>query len=182
MDHLNAGYLQLGLFALAFGGLQIWWISSRILAQVSLYSNSLGVAIAQRTYATDAGSEFGALRELLDRADLTGMLVQADALHANRPFSSTARRGADFLFAVKHCRRRGFQVICDRLTYGRKAPYEWSHRERRRGRDLRWRLRGMPAPQWVAENWPCSATILAVRCKGVREGEPIDVDTVGRRP
>jgi hypothetical protein len=28
MDHLNSGNLQLGLFALAFGGLQIWWISS----------------------------------------------------------------------------------------------------------------------------------------------------------
>jgi hypothetical protein len=25
MDHLNWGYLQLGLFALAFGGLQVWW-------------------------------------------------------------------------------------------------------------------------------------------------------------
>jgi len=32
----------------------------------------------------------------------------------------------------------------------------------------------MPAPEWVAENWPCSATILAVRCKGIRDGEPID--------
>jgi hypothetical protein len=30
MDHLNSGYIQLGLFALAFGGLQIWWISSTI--------------------------------------------------------------------------------------------------------------------------------------------------------
>jgi hypothetical protein len=30
MDHLNWGYFQLGLFALAFGGLQIWWISSTI--------------------------------------------------------------------------------------------------------------------------------------------------------
>jgi predicted transposase YbfD/YdcC len=48
------------------------------------------VAIAQSTYATDAGSEISALRELLDRVDLTGMLVQADALHANRPFSSTS--------------------------------------------------------------------------------------------
>ena len=28
MDHLNWGYLQLGLVALAFAGLQIWWISS----------------------------------------------------------------------------------------------------------------------------------------------------------
>jgi hypothetical protein len=28
MDHLNSGYLQLGLFALASAGLQVWWISS----------------------------------------------------------------------------------------------------------------------------------------------------------
>jgi hypothetical protein len=30
MEQLNAGYWQLGLFALAFGGLQIWWISSTL--------------------------------------------------------------------------------------------------------------------------------------------------------
>jgi hypothetical protein len=64
--------------------------AARFIAQVSLYSNTLGVAIAQSTYATDGGSEIGALRELLDRVELTGMLVQADALHANRPFSSTS--------------------------------------------------------------------------------------------
>jgi hypothetical protein len=81
------------------------------------------------------------------------------------------QRGADFLIAVKHSRRKGFQVICDRLTYGRKAPHEWSHRERRRGRYLRWTLRGMP---WVMENWPGSSTILAVRCKGTRDGKPDD--------
>jgi hypothetical protein len=28
MEHLNSGYLQLGLFAIAFGGLQVWWIGS----------------------------------------------------------------------------------------------------------------------------------------------------------
>jgi hypothetical protein len=28
MDHLNWGYLQLGLFALGFGALQLWWIGS----------------------------------------------------------------------------------------------------------------------------------------------------------
>jgi hypothetical protein len=64
--------------------------AARFIAQVSLYSNTLGVAIAQSTYATDAGSEISALRELLDRVELTGMLVQGDALHANRPFSSTS--------------------------------------------------------------------------------------------
>jgi hypothetical protein len=29
-ETLNWGYLQLGLVALAFGGLQVWWISSVI--------------------------------------------------------------------------------------------------------------------------------------------------------
>lgn len=58
---------------------------------MSLYSQSLGVAIAQNTYATDAGGEIAALRQLLDRVDLEGLVVQADALHANRPFSSTSR-------------------------------------------------------------------------------------------
>lgn len=28
MDDLNWGYIQLGLVALAFGGLQVWWIGS----------------------------------------------------------------------------------------------------------------------------------------------------------
>ncbi len=28
MEKWNLGYTQLGLFALAFGGLQVWWISS----------------------------------------------------------------------------------------------------------------------------------------------------------
>jgi hypothetical protein len=28
MEHINWGYIQLGLVALAFGGLQVWWISS----------------------------------------------------------------------------------------------------------------------------------------------------------
>ena len=28
MDHLNWGYIQLGLVAQVFGGLQVWWISS----------------------------------------------------------------------------------------------------------------------------------------------------------
>ena len=64
--------------------------AARFIAQVSLYSNSLGVAIAQSTYTTDAGGEIASLRLLLDRVELEGLLVQADALHANRPFSSTS--------------------------------------------------------------------------------------------
>jgi len=68
--------------------------AARFIAQVSLYSQSLGVAIAQTTYATDAGGEIHALRQLLEAVELEGVLVQADALHANRPFSSTSPSAA----------------------------------------------------------------------------------------
>jgi len=68
--------------------------AARFIAQVSLYSQSLGVAIAQTTYATDASGEIQALRQLLEAVDLDGVLVQADALHANRPFSSTSPSAA----------------------------------------------------------------------------------------
>ena len=65
-------------------------------------------------------------------------------------------------------------MIKDRLTYGSKTPWQASNRERKRGRDLTWTLRCMPAPGWVMENWPGSATILAVRCKGTRDGKKVD--------
>jgi hypothetical protein len=68
--------------------------AAKFIAQVSLYSQSLGVAIAQTTYATDAGSETQALRQLLDAIELEGVLVQADALHSNRPFSSSSPSAA----------------------------------------------------------------------------------------
>jgi hypothetical protein len=59
---------------------------------VSLYSQTLGVAIAQTTYAADASGEIQDLRQLLEAVDLEGVLVQADALHANRPFSYISPR------------------------------------------------------------------------------------------
>jgi hypothetical protein len=82
--------------------------------------------------------------------------------------------GADFLIAVKHSRRRGFRLIRDRLTYGRRIPWRTSGREVKRGRDISWTLRAMPAPEWVMEQWPGSATIIAVRSQGIRDGKPTD--------
>ena len=65
-------------------------------------------------------------------------------------------------------------MVKDRLTYGRNTPWQANKRERKRGRDLTWTLRGMPAPAWVMEKWPGSVTILALRRKGIREGKPFD--------
>ncbi|QPN60274.1 ISAs1 family transposase [Synechococcus sp. CBW1002] len=68
--------------------------AAKFIAQVSLYSQTLGVAIAQTTYATDTGGEIQALRQLLEAVELEGVLVQADALQANRPFSSISPSAA----------------------------------------------------------------------------------------
>jgi hypothetical protein len=61
---------------------------------VSLYSQTLDVAIAQTTYATDASGEIQGLRQRLEAVQLDGVLVQADVLHANRPFSYTSPNAA----------------------------------------------------------------------------------------
>ena len=78
------------------------------------------------------------------------------------------------MIAVKHGRRKGFRLIRDRLTYGRRIPWRTSKREIKRGRGITWELRAMPAPGWVVEQWPGSATIIAVRSHGTREGKPQD--------
>ena len=65
-------------------------------------------------------------------------------------------------------------MIHDRLTYGRRVPWRASRRELDHGRDITWTLRAMPAPEWVVEHWPGSATIIAVRSQGIREGRTVD--------
>ena len=53
-------------------------------------------------------------------------------------------------------------------------PWETSHHEVGHGRDIVWTLRAMTAPDWVIEQWPGSATIIAVRSQGIRDGRPVD--------
>ena len=65
-------------------------------------------------------------------------------------------------------------MIRDRLTYGRRIPWSASKRETKRGRDITWELRAMPAPEWVTEQWPGSETIIVVRSHGTRDGKPQD--------
>jgi hypothetical protein len=60
--------------------------AGRFIAQVSLYSQSLGVATAQSTYGTDTSGKIQALRQLLEVVEFEGVLAQADALHENRLF------------------------------------------------------------------------------------------------
>jgi len=64
---------------------------SAFIAQVTLYSAALGVAISQACYATSDNHERPVLRELLGELDLEGVLIQADALHTQKPFFDSSR-------------------------------------------------------------------------------------------
>jgi len=64
---------------------------SAFIAQVTLYSAALGVAISQTCYATGENHERAVLRPLLGELDLEGVLIQADALHTQRPFFGSSR-------------------------------------------------------------------------------------------
>ncbi len=64
---------------------------SAFIAQVTLYSAALGVAISQACYATGENHERAVLRQLLGELDLEGILIQADALHTQQPFFSSSR-------------------------------------------------------------------------------------------
>jgi len=64
---------------------------SAFIAQVTLYSTALGVAISQACYATGENHERAVLQQLLGELDLEGVLIQADALHTQRPFFGSSR-------------------------------------------------------------------------------------------
>ena len=64
---------------------------SAFIAQVTLYSAALGVAISQACYATGENHERAVLQKLLGELDLEGVVIQADALHTQRPFFNSSR-------------------------------------------------------------------------------------------
>ena len=65
--------------------------ASPFIAQVTLYSAALGLAIAQGCYATNRGNEHAELKKLLGELDLEGVLIQADALHTHKVFFGSSR-------------------------------------------------------------------------------------------
>lgn len=64
---------------------------SAFIAQVTLYSKALKAAIAQATYDSRDNHEHMVLRELLSSMDLEGIVIQADALHTQKPFFGSSR-------------------------------------------------------------------------------------------
>jgi hypothetical protein len=64
---------------------------SAFIAQVTLYSAGLDVAISKACYCTGENHERAVQRWLLGELDLEGVLIQADALHTQQPFFGNSR-------------------------------------------------------------------------------------------
>ena len=64
---------------------------SAFIAQVTLYTAALGVAISQACYATGQNHERAVLRQLFGLHDLEGVLIQAVSLHTRRWFFGSTR-------------------------------------------------------------------------------------------
>ena len=72
---------------------------------------------------------------------------------------------------MKHSRRKGFQIIKDRLTYGRRVPLKTSRREVDHGRDITWTLRAKQAPEHIREAWSGTSWIVEMAAVGTRDGK-----------
>ena len=64
---------------------------STFIAQVTLYSAALGLAISQACYATVENHERAVLKQLLGELDLQGCSIQPDARHTQKPFFDNCR-------------------------------------------------------------------------------------------
>lgn len=66
-------------------------VAAGFIAQVTLYSAALGLAISKICYANSKYSELTVLQQLLTELDLVDVLIQADGLHTQQPFIGNSR-------------------------------------------------------------------------------------------
>ena len=64
---------------------------SAIIAQVTIYSAALGVAINQACYATGENHERAVMRQRLGMMDLEGVIISIIPLHTHQPFFGNSR-------------------------------------------------------------------------------------------
>ena len=112
---------------------------SAFIAQVTLYSAALGVAINQACHATGENHERAVLRQLLGELNLEGVLIQADALHTQKPFFDPLReQEADFLLTVKANQKTLHRQIGGQFQGKRQIPFVATDHEVNHGRDISW--------------------------------------------
>jgi predicted transposase YbfD/YdcC len=125
-----------------------------------------GTVITQ-TRVPDKSSEIPALRGLLDRFALSGVLVIADALHTQRDTAReiVARQG-HYLLTVKR-NQLGLLRACSHLPWTLIPSVTWT--DKTRGRRIRRTIRVIDADRWV--DFPGAAQIAQLTRKRVIKGK-----------
>jgi predicted transposase YbfD/YdcC len=142
---------------------------SAFIAQVTLYSAALGVAISQACYATTGNHERAVLRQLIGELDLEGVHIQADALQYSAPvFWQLQEQRADFLLTVKGNQKTLHRQISSQFQGKRKIPFVATDHEAGHGRDITWMLRARQASEHISEAWIGTSWIVDVMASGTR--------------
>jgi predicted transposase YbfD/YdcC len=122
-------------------------------------AHASGTVVAQRQ-VDGKSSEIAELRPLLERVDLAGKVVTADALHAQRAHARylVRDRAADYLLVVKD-NQPGLVAAIDQLPKGACSPADHTV-ERGHGRLEHRRVRAAPVPDTV--DFPYAAQVVVV--------------------
>ena len=146
---------------------------SAFIAQVTLYSAALGVAIGQACYATRryprAGGAAAAARRVGSRRSSD---PSRRAPYAKAGFRQLQEQGADFLLTVKAIQKTLHRQIQSQFQGKRKIPFVAMDHEISHGRNIAWTLRAKPAPEHITEAWVGTSWIVEVVANGTHDGKP----------
>ena len=148
---------------------------SKFIAQVTLNSAALGLAISQACYATGENHQRAVLKQLMGQLDLEGVLLQADALHAQQPFfdSSRSRMPTSSFLTVKANQKILHRQIRSQFQEKRHIPFVATGQEKSHDRDITWKLRARrQAPEHISKIWISTTWIIEVIATGSRDGKP----------
>jgi hypothetical protein len=145
---------------------------SVLIADVTLYSAALGVAMSQACYATTCNHERAMLRQLLRQLDLEGVLIQRmDSIPSDR-FSEAPGEGDRLLADGQVQPEDTNRQISSQFQGKRKIPFVATDHEVGHGHDGTWLLRARQAPEHISEAWIGPSWILDVMASGTRDGRP----------
>jgi predicted transposase YbfD/YdcC len=125
---------------------------------VAAFDQSAGAVLGQLAVASKS-NEIPALRDLLDRMDITDAVVSADAMHCQRETAShITGRGGHYVLTVK-ANQPTLRAACKALHW-RDVP-EVSTTDPSHGRRVRRTIKAVQAPDWI--DFPGAAQIIQLR-------------------
>jgi predicted transposase YbfD/YdcC len=133
-------------------------VGCTLLSALTHHTTTTGATVLAQAQVQDKTSEVAWFAPLLDRIDLTGVVVTADALHTVRDHARyLIGRGADYVFIVKENQHRLYDLL-DGLPWS-AAPVHTAT-DTGHGRIERRTIQVLPAPENVS--FPGAAQVFLI--------------------